>query len=115
MRRFNASDPAFDAAFDAFLAEPRGAPDDVEAAVAAVIAAVRAEGLTAVLRFTWQFDRAEITGATLRVSPEEIAAGADECPAEVRAALAFAAARIRDFHQRLMPTDGAFTDALGVE
>ncbi|MDB5455404.1 MAG: hypothetical protein JWP92_989, partial [Caulobacter sp.] len=32
MRRFNASDPGFAAAFAAFLDERRGAPDDVDSA-----------------------------------------------------------------------------------
>lgn len=115
MRRFIASDPAFPAAFAAFLAEPRGAPADVDAAVAGVIAAVRREGVAALLRFSADFDRADLTEDTLRVSEAEIDAGVAACPADVRAALAFAAGRIRDFHERLKPADGRFTDTAGVE
>ena len=114
MRRLDASGPAFAAEFAAFLKAPRGAPADVEAAVAGVIAAVRAEGLAAVLRFTREFDGVALDEGSLRVSAAEIAAGAAACPANVRAALAFASGRIRDYHQRLMPSDGAFTDAAGV-
>ncbi len=115
MRRLDASAPGFEADFAAFLAEPRGAPADVEAAVARVIDAVRAEGLAAVLRFTREFDGVDLTESDFRVSEDEIAAGAEACPAEVRAALAFAAARIRAYHERLKPADGGFTDAAGVE
>jgi len=114
-RRFDAADPAFDAAFDAFLAEPRGAQEDVDAAVAGVIAAVRAEGLVALLRFTRQFDGVDLTESTLRVSAEEIEVGAEACPPDVRAALAFAAGRIADYHRRQLPADLRFTDAAGVE
>ncbi len=114
MRRFNSNTPGFDAAFAEFLAEPRGLPADVDAAVAAVIEAVRAEGLAAVLRFSRQFDGADLTAETIAVSQTEIAAGAEACDPEVRDALAFAAGRIRVYHERLKPAAGAFTDELGV-
>jgi histidinol dehydrogenase len=115
VRLFDLADPAFDTDFDAFLNEARGSPADVDAAVAGVIEAVRTEGLAAVLRLTREFDRVDLTGETLRVSPEELAAGAAACPAEVREALAFAAARIRAYHQRQKPADAWFTDAAGVQ
>ena len=115
MRRFDISSPSFDAEFDAFLAEPRGSPADVDASVAAVLAAVRADGVAALLRFSHQFDGVTLTEADLAVSSDEIAAGAARCPPEVRAALAFAARRIRAYHERLRPADGAFTDEAGVQ
>jgi histidinol dehydrogenase len=115
MRRLNAADPAFEADFAAFLAAPRGTPADVDAAVAAIVEAVRAEGLSAVLRYTRRFDGVDLDETSLRVSEEEIARGAAACPAPVREALGFAARRIRDYHQRLAPADGAFTDEAGVE
>src|SRR5215218_7331973 len=95
MRRFNASDAGFDAAFAGFLNERRGSPADVDAAVAQILEAVRTEGLPAVLRFAARFDKAELDETTIRVTAEEIAAGAAKCPAEVRAAIDFAAERIR--------------------
>jgi histidinol dehydrogenase len=115
MRRFNASDAGFDAAFAAFLNERRGSPADVDAAVAEILEAVRTEGLPAVLRFAARFDKAELNETTIRVTPEEIAAGAAQCPAEVRAAIDFAAERIRSYHARQRPADAWFTDEAGVE
>ncbi|HXU99356.1 MAG TPA: histidinol dehydrogenase [Caulobacteraceae bacterium] len=115
MRRLGAADPGFAADFAAFLATPRGTPAKVEAMVAEVIGAVRAEGLAAVLRFTRQFDGVELDEVSLRVSADEIAAGAAACPEKVREALAFAAARIRAYHERLAPADGAFVDDAGIE
>jgi histidinol dehydrogenase len=97
VRLFDTSHPGFEAAFDAFLAEARGSPADVDAAAAAVIGAVRAEV------------------ETLRVSAEEIASGAAQCPVSVCEALAFAAGRIRDYHRRQRPADAWFTDGAGVE
>jgi histidinol dehydrogenase len=115
MRRFAASDPDFDAEFDAFLGERRGAPADVDEAVAGVIEAVRAEGLAAVLRYTERFDRVRLDETSIRVTPREIQAGLDACPTEVREAIAFAAGRIRAYHERQRPQDGRFVDEAGVE
>ncbi|HEY2050632.1 MAG TPA: histidinol dehydrogenase [Caulobacteraceae bacterium] len=114
MRRFEATAPDFDKQFDAFLAEPRGAEADVDAAVAAIIAAVRSDGVEALLRFTREFDRAVLSAGTLALSREEIEAGAAQCEPEVREAIAFAAGRIAAYHERLRPEDGSFTDSAGV-
>ncbi len=115
MRRFDASDADFDQTFDAFLAERRGMPADVDEAVAGVIEAVLTEGLEAVLRYTERFDRVRLTAESMQVTPREIQAGVDACPAEVRDAIAFAAARIRAYHQRQRPEDARFVDEMGVE
>jgi histidinol dehydrogenase len=115
MRRFRFSDPGFEAAFAAFIDERRETPEEVDSAVRDVLAAVRAEGLEAVLRFGRQFDRAEVDESNIRVSAEEIEAGAAECRPEVREAIAFAAKRIGAYHERQRPADMAFTDEAGVE
>jgi histidinol dehydrogenase len=115
MRRFNASAPGFEAEFSAFLDEPRGSPAEVDAAVAQIIDRVRTEGLRAVLDYTLKFDRVELDEASMCVAPEEIDAGAAQCPPEVREAIGFAAERIRAYHERQRPADAAFIDAAGVE
>ncbi len=117
MRRFDASiDPDFDAAFAAFLAESRAdRPPTSTRAVAEVIAAVRAEGLPAVLRFGRRFDGVELTEAGLRVSRGRDRGGAAALPGPVREAIAFAAGRIRAYHERQRPADAWFTDEAGVE
>jgi histidinol dehydrogenase len=115
MRRFRFTDPGFEAEFAAFADARRDTPVDVDAAVAQVLAAVRGEGLAAVLRYARQFDGADLTEATIRVSAEEIEAGDQACPAAVREAIAFAAGRIRAYHERQRPKDERFTDEAGVE
>ncbi len=115
MRRFDAAHSDFSAAFDAFLAEPRGSPADVEASVAEILAGVQAEGIAALLRFTERFDGVRLAEADLRVGVEEIQAGAAACAGPVREALAFAAERIGAYHRRLAPADASFVDAAGVE
>ena len=115
MRRFRYADPGFATAFSAFVSERRETPEEVDAIVRDVLAAVRAEGVEALLRYAREFDRVELTEATLRVSAEEIAEGAAACPADVRDAIAFAAARIRAYHERQRPADQRFVDEAGVE
>jgi histidinol dehydrogenase len=115
MRRFRFSDPGFAKAFAAFVDERRDSPPEVDAAVREVLAAVRAEGLAALLRYSSRFDRVDLTEETIRVGPDEIAAGAAQCPAEVREAIAFAARRIAAYHERQRPADARFTDEAGVE
>jgi histidinol dehydrogenase len=115
MRRFVSDDPGFTDAFTAFVGERRDTPHDVDAVVADVLAAVRAEGVDALLRFAREFDGLDLTQDTLRVTSEEIEAGAAACSREVRDAIDFAAARIRAYHERQRPADQWFTDAAGVE
>lgn len=115
MRRFSFTDPSFPAAFKAFLDERRGSPADVDAAAADVLEAVKTHGLEALLDFSRKFDRVELTAETIRVTAEEIEQGAADTPADVREAIAFAAARIRAYHSRQRPADQAWTDEAGVE
>lgn len=115
MRTFRLTDPQFETAFADFIDERRDTPEEVDAAVRDVLTAVRKEGLEAVLRFGRQFDRADLTETTIRVTPEEIEVGAAECRAEVRDAIDFAAARIRAYHERQRPADMKFVDGDGVE
>ena len=115
MRRFHLSDPNFEAAFAAFVDERRETPLDVDAVVGDIIAAVRAEGLAALLRFAREFDGLDLDETSIRVSQAEIDAGAAACPQGVRDAIAFAAERIRSYHARQRPADLKFTDEAGVE
>jgi histidinol dehydrogenase len=115
MRRFNAQDPAFEADFAAFLDEARGSPAEVDAAVAEIIERVKTEGLRALLDYSHRFDGVELDEETIHVSPADIEAGAAECAPEVREAIAFAARRIRAYHDRQRPADARFTDEAGVQ
>jgi histidinol dehydrogenase len=115
VRLFVSSTPQFDQALRAFLDTRRGSPPDVDAAVAEIIARVRAEGLTAVLEYSRRFDGADLTEATLRVTDEEIEAGYRACAPELRDAIAFAARRIRAYHERQRPADAQWVDDEGVQ
>ena len=115
MRRFNTQDAGFEAAFTAFLNERRGQPAEVDAAAGEIIEGVRTGGLAALLDYTRRFDKADLDEQSIRVTEAEIEAGAADCAAEVREAIAFAAERIRSYHERQRPADARFVDAAGVE
>ncbi len=115
MRRFAFTDPNFQVAFSEFVAERRETPEEVDTVVRDVLAAVRTEGLPALLRFARDFDRVELTEESIRVGADEIAEGAAACSTDVREAIAFAAARIRAYHERQRPADQRFVDEAGVE
>ena len=115
MRHFRFTDSDFETAFTAFIDERRETPDEVDAVVRDVIAAVRAEGLAALLRFAKDFDGVALDEHSIRVSEAEIEAGAAACPQSVRDAIAFAAERIRSYHARQRPADLTFTDDAGVQ
>src|SRR5438128_2377494 len=100
MRRFGFNEPGFGAAFAAFVNERRETPEEVDAIVRDVLAQVRSGGLDALLRLALEFDKVELNADTIRVTEAEIEAGAQACPAEVREAIAFAAQRIRSYHER---------------
>jgi histidinol dehydrogenase len=107
------SDPGFEAEFAALLGMKREEAEDVDAAVAAIIADVRARGDAALVELTGRYDRLALTPERLAFSPQEIAAEVARVPAAERTALELAAERIRAYHGRQTPQDESWTDAAG--
>jgi histidinol dehydrogenase len=107
-------DAGFDAAFRALIEAKRESAADVDDAVAAIIADVAARGDAALVEYTNRFDRVFLSAAQLRLSREEIAAGADSVPADTLAALRLAAERIESFHRRQLPSGIDYVDSVGV-
>lgn len=103
----------FEARFAELLAGKRETSVDVADAVAAILDEVKRDGDAALIRLTAKFDRQELTPATLRVSAAEIAAAEAACAPELLEALDLAAARIRSFHEKQLPEDLSYTDAVG--
>jgi len=106
-------EPHFEAEFTALLGMKREEAEDVDQAVAAIIADVRARGDAAVLELTARFDRMDLTADRLEFSAAEIEAEIAKVSAEDRAALELAADRIRAYHERQLPEDANWTDASG--
>ncbi|MEX0807105.1 MAG: histidinol dehydrogenase [Dongiaceae bacterium] len=107
------SDPDFAQSFEALLVREHDDLSAVDAIVAEIIAAVRRDGDAALIRFTKEFDRHEVASG-LRFSDTDIATLAQRCDTDIRDALAFAAERIRRYHQALLPADLNYVDEVGV-
>jgi histidinol dehydrogenase len=113
-RTLSTRDRGFEAAFRALLDATRESAADVEDAVAAIIDAVAARGDAALVEYTNRFDRVALSPERLRLSPDEIAAGAALAAPETVAALRLAAERIESFHRRQLPAGIDYVDAAGV-
>ncbi|SMF83520.1 histidinol dehydrogenase [Tistlia consotensis] len=110
----DSSRPDFAAAFEVFLDAKREAAAAVDRVVAEILAAVRAEGDAALLRYTERFDRLSLTAEGLRLTEAELAEAEAACAPETLEALRVAAARIEDYHRRQLPENLDYRDAQGV-
>ncbi|MER9405351.1 histidinol dehydrogenase [Mesorhizobium caraganae] len=109
------SDAGFEQRFAAFLTTKREVSEDVDTAVRAIIARVRAEGDAALIDYSRKFDRAELDRLGIAVSKEDIAQAYKQADPQTVEALKFARDRIRSHHERQMPRDDRYIDAAGVE
>ena len=109
----NTKDADFEARFTTLLGQKREDSPDVDDAVAAIIADVRARGDAAVLELTARFDKLALTAETMAFSQAEIDAEIARVAPEDRAALELAAERIRAYHARQLPEDALWQDASG--
>ena len=112
--RLDSGAKSFAADFAGLLAAKREMEADVDAAVAQILADVKARGDAAVIDYTARFDRLELTPSTMRVPATDIAAAESSCAPETLAALRLAAERIEAYHRRQVPEDFSFTDGAGV-
>jgi histidinol dehydrogenase len=113
--RLDKSSADFAKRFAGFLAMKREVSADIESATRAIVDDVATRGDAALIEATRKFDRLELDAGGLRVTPVEIEAAVKACDAATLEALKFARDRIEVFHQRQLPKDDRFTDALGVE
>lgn len=113
--RLDARDSDFAARFDALLAMKREVSEDVDNAVAAILAEVRARGDDALIEFSKRFDRVDLAARGIKVSEAEIDAAEASCSRETLGALAFARDRIALHHRRQVPANETYHDPIGVQ
>jgi len=112
--RLDARTPGFAEAFTRLVEARRGAAADVGAAVAAILAEVRARGDAAVIDYTERFDGVRLTPDRMRVSATEVAEARERCDKQALAALDLAAARVEAYHRRQVPVPLDYVDEAGV-
>jgi histidinol dehydrogenase len=113
--RLDISDPAFEEQFAAFLAAKREAAEDVETAVRAIIADVRARGDAALQDLSLKFDRLDLSRVGIRVKAVEIEQAIGSADAATLRALELACDRIESHHRRQVPKDDSYIDAIGAK
>lgn len=113
--RLDYREPDFESRFAAFLTTKREVSEDVDADVRAIIKEIRAHGDAALHDFSQRFDGIDTRKLGLAVDPEDIEAAYQAADPEIVAALEFAHDRIFSHHNRQMPKDDNYVDALGVE
>jgi histidinol dehydrogenase len=114
MKRLATTDPDFAPRFQALLDDARDTTSRVDAAVAEIIAAVRAGGDDALCAFTARFDRLDLTPDRLAIREADIEAAVANVSPDLLAALDLAATRIEAFHQAQMPVDMQMHDDAGL-
>jgi histidinol dehydrogenase len=111
------TDASFEAAFQARLHWSGETDSAIEDRVAEIIAAVRAQGDTAVLAYTKQFDLLPAEQITdLEITQAEMKVAFEGLPTDQQAALTQAADRIRTYHEAQKAATGQswqYTDADG--
>ncbi len=88
------------AEWPALLARPVQSTQQIEAAVAPILALVRAEGDAALISLAQKFDNLELTTSQLAVNQDELDAAESQLSAELKAAIGQAYQNIRLFHER---------------
>ena len=101
VKRLNSEDAGFKETLLSSLSLPMADDAAIDAVVVSVLAQVKAKGDAAVLDFTKQFDRLDVTSvAELEISKEELEQAYRQLSTEQKNALDIAAQRVRAYHER---------------
>jgi len=113
--RLDATDKSFANKFEHLLGLKREISVDVDRVVHDILSDVQKRGDAAVIDYTSRFDRLDLIADTMAISFSEIDDAVSKIDADTLAALELARDRIASHHQRQMPQDDRYTDAIGVE
>ncbi|MCP4395064.1 MAG: histidinol dehydrogenase [Alphaproteobacteria bacterium] len=114
MLMLNIKDKDFSEKFNQFLTLRTENEANVDDVVASILADVKKHGDDALIKYTNKFDRFALKQDALRILEEDILKATCECSDEALEALKLAADRIKSYHERQMPSDMHYTDAVGV-
>jgi len=100
VKRLNSKDPGFRETLLASLSLPMADDEAIDSAVVKILAAVKNKGDEAVLDFTKQFDRLNITNVSdLEIPRKDLELAYNSLSAEQKNALDIAAQRVRAYHE----------------
>lgn len=114
IQKLRTTDSHFEADLGKLLAFESAQDPKVESIARDILARVKTEGDAALLDTTARFDRwTPASAAALEISQDDLKSALATLPAEVRAALATAAARIRTYHEHQLQSSWQYTEADG--
>jgi histidinol dehydrogenase len=115
MLRLNSRDAGFGQAFARLVRDRRESDDDVSRDVTRILGDVRVRGDDAVAELTQRHDGHSLASEeNWRIEPAACREAYDALKPELRAALEFAAQRIRAYHEAQKPEDRDYVDDTGV-
>ena len=114
MIRLATTDADFAARFTALVDDRRESDAGVTQDVAAIIAAVRRDGESALRDLTQKHDRHDLGSTGWQIDAADCKAAFDALEPELRTALELAATRIRAYHEKQRPLDSDSVDSAGV-
>jgi histidinol dehydrogenase len=116
LRRLDSTTPDFADRLATLIAFESAQDPAVDATVAGIVADVRARGDVALLEYTQRFDRVSATSvAALEITAADMRRAFDGLPADQRAALQTAAARVRAYHERQKMASWSYREPDGSE
>ena len=114
IRRLSTREPDFLSTLDTLLAFDNSTDESIERTVAEILANVRTLGNAAVLDYTRRFDHLDAKSMIdLELPKDQLKAAFDGLPAEQRAALEAAAARVRAYHEKQTLASWEYTESDG--
>ena len=114
IKRYNSTQPDFDAQLKQLLAFEGDQDAAIEATVAEILNAVKTRGDAAVLEYSQRFDRLQATSmAELELPKARLEEALTNLPHAQREALEQAAQRVRAYHERQVMQSWSYTEADG--
>ncbi|MCV6548314.1 MAG: histidinol dehydrogenase [Cohaesibacter sp.] len=113
--RLDAAQADFETRFQELLSMKREVSEDVDAIVRGILGKVKHHGDEALCELTEQFDRFDVRKTGLRITKDEVDQSVASIEPNVMDALKLARDRIKSHHERQMPKDDLYEDALGVQ
>ncbi|HSQ03918.1 MAG TPA: histidinol dehydrogenase [Burkholderiales bacterium] len=115
-RRLSTAQADFERRLAELTAFEAAQDEAVDAAVARILADVKARGDEAVLDYTRRYDRATVDSMRdLEIAPSAMAEALERLPAALRAALDTAVHRVRNYHEKQRAESWRYVDELGNE
>lgn len=114
IRRLSTTEPDFEQSLAELLAFESTQDNRVTQTVQQILEDVKARGDQALMEYTRQFDRLELTRIDqIEISREQAQAALQSIDLEARTALEFSAERIRQYHEKQVATSWQHTEADG--